>query len=345
MQQHILDEQRRFHPNASGEFSWLLSGITLATKIVAAQVRRAGLASVLGATGDQNVQGEVVQKLDLIANQALLSCLGSRGNVAIMASEENEEPVVVDRDRADGKYVVIFDPLDGSSNIDVNVSVGTISSILERPPDPTGARDPLQDVLQAGHRQLAAGYVVYGSSTMLVYTSGHGVFSCLDPAIGGYVLSHERLLSAAARSIIRSTEANADAFRALPPLPWPTCARAAATPIPRGTRRLLVRADFHRTLLKGGIFLSTRRRNPPQRQTPASCTNPTHRLPRRTSRRSGRQRPHPHPRRANCRPAPAAVPHRQSAEMELLMNAGSIKAATTGREQARSYQKQRTFHL
>src|SRR5438067_9489028 len=149
VQQHILEVQRRHHPGASGEFSWLLSGITLATKIVAAQVRRAGLGDVLGSTGKSNVQGETVQKLDVLANEALLYCLGSRGNVAVMASEENEEPVVVPRDRESGKYVVVFDPLDGSSNIDVNVSVGTIFSILRREPDPSGSRDPLVDVLQA----------------------------------------------------------------------------------------------------------------------------------------------------------------------------------------------------
>src|SRR5437868_3712882 len=167
IQQHIHEEQRRYSPHASGEFSWLLSGITLATKIVAAQVRRAGLADVLGSTGVRNVQGETVQKLDVLANEALLYCLGSRGNVAIMASEENEEPIVVPRDREHGKYVVVFDPLDGSSNIDVNVSVGTIFSVLRRDGDPGASRDPLTDVLQPGRRQLAAGYIVYGSSTVL----------------------------------------------------------------------------------------------------------------------------------------------------------------------------------
>src|SRR5437764_3659392 len=150
VQQHILEEQRRHYPAASGEFSWLLSGITLAAKIIADKVRRAGLADILGSAGRQNVQGEQQQKLDVLANQALLYCLGTRGNVAIMASEENEEPVVVERDRVRGKYVVVFDPLDGSSNIDVNVSVGTIFSILRRPPDPGCTRDTLPDVLQPG---------------------------------------------------------------------------------------------------------------------------------------------------------------------------------------------------
>src|SRR5882724_13707909 len=160
VQQHILEEQRRRYPTASGEFSWLLSGITLATKIIAAQVRRAGLVDIAGAAGGKNVQGEVVQKLDVIANQALMQCLGNRGNVAVMASEENDEPVVVQRDWENGKYVVIFDPLDGSSNIDVNVSVGTIFSILRRIPEPDRFRTPLEDVLQPGLKQIAAGYVV-----------------------------------------------------------------------------------------------------------------------------------------------------------------------------------------
>src|SRR5262245_44972979 len=114
VQQHILEEQRRRFPDASGEFSWLLSGITLATKIVADRVRRAGLTDILGATDQTNVQGETVQKLDVIANQALFHCLGSRGNVGIMASEEDEEPMVMPRDREHGRYVVVFDPLDGS---------------------------------------------------------------------------------------------------------------------------------------------------------------------------------------------------------------------------------------
>src|ERR1700682_4724810 len=186
VQQHILDEQRQRFPQASGEFSWLLSGITLATKIIADKVRRAGLADILGGAGQQNVQGEHQQKLDVLANQALLYCLGMRGNVAIMASEENEEPIVVERDRIHGKYVVVFDPLDGSSNIDVNVSVGTIFSILRRPEGTHGEAA----VLQPGWKQVAAGYVVYGSSTIFVYTAGQGVYGfTLEPEIGAFVLS------------------------------------------------------------------------------------------------------------------------------------------------------------
>lgn len=264
VQQHILEEQRRHYPGASGEFSWLLSGITLATKIVSAHVRRAGLVDVLGGTGEENVQGEHVQKLDVLANNALQFCLGNRGNVAIMASEENSEPVVVPRDRKHGKYVVVFDPLDGSSNIDVNVSVGTIFSILRREPDPTGLREPLEDVLQPGYRQVAAGYVLYGSATLLVYTAGNGVAGfTLDPSFGAFVISHERMIMPPCGSYYSVNEANSDGF----PEPYRKFLahlRSGQTGRTYSTRYIgsLV-ADFHRTLLKGGIFLY-----PPTKQNP-----------------------------------------------------------------------------
>jgi fructose-1,6-bisphosphatase I len=256
VQQHILEEQRRLYPDASGEFSWLLSGITLATKIVAAQVRRAGLTGILGVTRETNIQGETVQKLDVIANQTLLQFLGNRGNVAIMASEENEDPVIVERDRKRGKYVVVFDPLDGSSNIDVNVSVGTIFSVLRREQDPTGTRDVLADVLQPGYRQVAAGYVVYGSSTMLVYSTGSGVHGfTLDPSIGAYLLSHENMRIPEKGAIYSCNEANSESF---PPayqnfLHHLRSGGLGRTYSSRYIGSLV--ADFHRTLLKGGIFL------------------------------------------------------------------------------------------
>ena len=256
VQQHILEEQRKHFPDASGEFSWLLSGITLATKIVAAQVRRAGLAGIVGVTREINVQGEQVQKLDVIANQTLLQFLGNRGNVAIMASEENADPVIVERDRKRGKYVVVFDPLDGSSNIDVNVSVGTIFSILRREPDPTGVRDVMADVLQPGTQQVAAGYVVYGSSTMLVYSAGTGVHGfTLDPSIGAYLMSHPNMRIPASGTNYSCNEAYADTF---PPAyqKFLKHLRSGETGRTYSSRYIgsLV-ADFHRTLLKGGIFL------------------------------------------------------------------------------------------
>jgi fructose-1,6-bisphosphatase I len=264
-EQHILEEQRRLFPEATGDFSWLLSGITLACKMIAAEVRRAGLVDILGSADQVNVQGETQQKLDVFANQALLTCLGSRGNVAVMASEENEQPMVVPRDRQRGKYVVVFDPLDGSSNIDVNVSVGTIFSVLKRDPDADGNRDPLSDILQPGRQQLAAGYVVYGSSTMLVYTAGNGVSGfTLDPSIGAFVISHPSMRMPSKGSIYSVNEANADSF----PDAYRAClahlrsGKAGRTYSSRYIGSLV--ADFHRTLLKGGIFLYPPTKHYPQ---------------------------------------------------------------------------------
>lgn len=265
VEQHILEQQRRHHPQASGEFSWLLSGITLACKVVSAQVRRAGLLDVLGTVGQVNVQGEAVQKLDVAANRALLHCLGTRGNVAIMASEENAEPLVVERDRAFGRYVVVFDPLDGSSNIDVNVSVGTIFSILRREPDPDCRRPPLDDVLQPGHRQVAAGYVVYGSSTVLVYTTGDGVTGfTLDPSIGAFIISHPSIRMPSCGTVYSVNEANAETFPEgyQQYLAYLRSGKTGRTYSSRYIGSLV--ADFHRTLLKGGVFLY-----PPTRQHPS----------------------------------------------------------------------------
>src|SRR5580700_1632378 len=175
VQQHIVQQQEALYPGARGTFSWLLSGITLATKMIQARIRRAGLLDAAGSAGEMNVQGEEQQKLDVYANEALLHCLGVRDAVAVLVSEENDHPVVFDRAPDTGKYVVIFDPLDGSSNIDVNVSVGTIFSIFRRPEkiesDSTSA-DLNSTVLQPGWKQVAAGYVVYGPSTVFVYTAG-----------------------------------------------------------------------------------------------------------------------------------------------------------------------------
>lgn len=255
VQQHILHQQKLHHPDASGSFSWLLSGITLATKMIAAKVRRAGLLDVLGSTESVNVQGETQQKLDVYANQALIHCLGVRDNVAVLASEENDEPVSLNRKPGDGKYIVVFDPLDGSSNIDVNVSVGTIFSILQRD-DAKPAQESLDLVLQPGYRQVAAGYVVYGSSTIFVYTTGTGVFGfTLDPAVGAYVLSHENIKIPAQGSYYSVNEANSEGF---PPRyqKYLTQLRSGELGKKYSSRYIgsLV-ADFHRTLVKGGVFL------------------------------------------------------------------------------------------
>jgi fructose-1,6-bisphosphatase I len=255
VQQHILQQQRQHFPEAGGTFSWLLSGITLATKMIQAKVRRAGLLDILGSAGATNVQGETQQKLDVYANQALLHCLAVRDSVAVLVSEENEEPVTFDRERESGKYIVVFDPLDGSSNIDVNVSVGTIFSILRRNTE-EGASSEKVSILQQGLHQVAAGYVLYGSSTMFVYTAGRGVFGfTLDPAVGAYVLSHDRIRMPEKGNIYSLNEAYAESF----PEPYQRyLARLRSGALGRAYSSRYIGslvADFHRTLLKGGIFL------------------------------------------------------------------------------------------
>ncbi len=256
VQQHILQEQHRHSPHATGSFSWLLSGITLATKMTEARVRRAGLLDVVGASGGINVQGEVQQKLDVYADEALVHCLGVRENVAIIASEENEKAITFDGRNGTGRYVVVFDPLDGSSNIDVNVSVGTIFSILELPEGMSSTDDPAKACLQPGTKQLAAGYVVYGSSTIMVYTTGHGVHGfTLDPSFGAYVLSHENIRMPNQGPYYSSNDAYWDTF--------PQAYRDYLTDLRRGAlgQSYALRyigslvADFHRTLLRGGVFL------------------------------------------------------------------------------------------
>jgi fructose-1,6-bisphosphatase I len=258
VQQHILQQQQELLKStgreASGTFSWLLSGITLATKMIEAKIRSAGLSDVLGAYGAENVQGEQQQKLDVYANQALLHCLGLRDSVAALVSEEDEQPVTFNRDAETGRYIIVFDPLDGSSNIDVNVNVGTIFSVLRRMPAELGTLE--ESILQQGFRQVAAGYVVYGPSTVLVYTTGNGVHGfTLDPKIGAFVLSHERMRMPEQGSYYSTNEANAAG--------WPEEYRNYVALLRDGglgktySSRYIgsLVADFHRTLLKGGVFL------------------------------------------------------------------------------------------
>ncbi|MDA0589897.1 MAG: class 1 fructose-bisphosphatase [Planctomycetota bacterium] len=254
VQQHILQEQRRF-PGSSGEFSWLLSGITMATKLIQAKVRRAGLTDILGEQGDINVQGEVQQKLDIYANEVLVHCLSARESIGVLASEENEKPMLVHKGSENANYAVVFDPLDGSSNIDVNVSVGTTFSILRRP-EGASLNDPEKWVLQPGSKQIAAGYVVYGSSTILVYSVGDGVHGfTLDPAVGAYILSHPNIRMPSQGKYYSVNEAYSDTF---PPryVEYIKRLRSGVLGHKYGSRYIgSMVADFHRTLLKGGIFL------------------------------------------------------------------------------------------
>ncbi|SFS18276.1 D-fructose 1,6-bisphosphatase [Granulicella pectinivorans] len=245
-EEHVV----RQHPELGAEFGWVLSGLTLASKKIEAQIRSAGLSGVYGAQGSENVQGEAQQKLDVVANDAMMESLGSRAGVAALVSEEDEAPVAFDADG--GKYIVIFDPLDGSSNIDVNVNVGTIFSVHRRLAD--GSLDA--SILQEGTKQVMGGYVVYGPSTVLVYTAGDGVYGfTLDAASGAFVLTNEAMVMPEQGPYYSVNEANAvtwpEGFQA-----YVEMLRTGGLGIAYSSRYIgsLV-ADFHRTLLKGGVFL------------------------------------------------------------------------------------------
>lgn len=253
-QQHVSEDQAQF-PGATGEFTWLMSGISLATKMIQSQVRRAGLTDILGSLGDVNVQGEVQQKLDVYANESLIHCLSLRRSIGIIASEENEQPITLGHKSPDAQYAIVFDPLDGSSNIDVAVTIGTTFSIFHRPQDEK-ANDPTEWVLQPGSRQVAAGYVVYGSSTVLVYSAGNGVHGfTLDPSVGSYILTHENIRIPKQGQYYSINEAYCDKF---PELYFRYLKRLRSGALGRSYSSRFVGsmvADFHRTLLRGGIFI------------------------------------------------------------------------------------------
>ncbi len=253
---HILHNQQ-LNPVATGAFSRLLTAIVVAAKVVQRDVAKAGLADVLGRAGSINVQGEEVQKLDNIANQVLKRMLSSTGEVCALVSEEEADIIEIPRHFKRGNYLVHFDPLDGSSNIDANVSIGTIFSIYRRVTAPETDAD-LKDALQPGLKQVAAGYVIYGSSCMLVYSTGHGVHGfTLDPSVGEFILSHPNISIPTKGKIYSVNEANYGY--------WDEGTRnyvdwlkdpQAAHPKAYTSRYIgsLV-ADFHRNLLYGGIFL------------------------------------------------------------------------------------------
>lgn len=252
----FLEQEERKHPEATGEFTSVLMDIALASKMINREVIRAGLVDVLGYTGSQNVHGEKVQKLDVFAHQTLYRVLSSTGQLAVLASEEDENVIPVPEGQPVGKYVVNFDPLDGSSNINANVNIGTIFSVLPRITRKGGGT--LTDCLQAGDRQLCAGYVMYGSSTMLVYTTGHGVHGfTYEPSIGEYLLSHPDIRTPLRGHIYSVNEGNYTQWsegvkRYVDYLKMDD----VATNRPYSSRYVgsLV-ADFHRNLLYGGIFL------------------------------------------------------------------------------------------
>ncbi len=253
---HILDTERNF-PEATGQFTGLLQHIALAAKIVAGEVRRAGLVDVIGSAGRSNVQGEEVQKLDILAHETLAKLMVESGYLAVMASEEVEDAIIVPNDYRRGSYVVNFDPLDGSSNIDANVSIGTIFSILPRKTSDDD-KPTESDCMQPGNRQLAAGYVIYGSSTMFVYTTGAGVHGfTYDPSIGTFLLSHPNIRIPEYGRIYSVNTGNQRFWtegvrRYIDSLHDEDAERN--TPFSSRYIGSLV-ADFHRNLLYGGIFL------------------------------------------------------------------------------------------
>jgi fructose-1,6-bisphosphatase I len=244
----IQRNQSAFH-YATGELSQVLRDIALAGKIINREVNRAGLIDITGAFGSQNVQGEAQQKLDVVANIRFIRALKNGGEVCAIISEEDEG--IIDTGNHNGKYVVAMDPLDGSSNIDVNVSIGTIFSIYRRV-TPVGTPATLDDFMQGGRKQVGAGYILYGSSTILVYTTGYGV-NCFtyEHSLGEFFLSKADLKSPADGIIYSCNDGNFDDF----PAPVKQYVEAA-----RGQRYMAryigsLVGDFHRNLLKGGIYL------------------------------------------------------------------------------------------
>ena len=255
IERFIFDQEHRY-PEATGELSNLLYDIALAAKIIAAAIRRAGLVNILGTAGNRNVQGEEQQKLDVIANETFKNCLNHTGRVCVMGSEEDEDIIPVPPEYPVGKYAVLFDPLDGSSNIDVNAAVGTIFSIYRR--ISLEGRGTVADVLQPGCKQVASGYVMYGSSTMLVYTTGQGVHGfTLDPTIGEFLLSHPKIVTPRVGRYYSVNESNFGR--------WNRGVQAAVRGLKGDTPDLMpaknsryigsLVADFHRNLIAGGIFL------------------------------------------------------------------------------------------
>jgi fructose-1,6-bisphosphatase I len=250
----IIDQQRQ-HPDATGEFTELLTELSTAAKIIGREVNKAGLADTLGLSGRINVHGEQVQKLDEFANSTVLRTTDHTGLLAGMASEEMEGIFPIPKEHPLGSYILLFDPVDGSSNIDVNVSIGTIFSIYRKRGREHAKMD---DFLRPGSEQLCAGYIIYGSSTMLVYTTGQGVHGfTLDPTIGEFLLSHENIKIPVKGTIYSVNEGNY--------LGWDEGVRKyvgylketdEASGRPYSARYIgSMVADFHRNLLKGGIFL------------------------------------------------------------------------------------------
>ena len=254
----IIDRQKDF-PGSSGELSRILSAIRLASKIVNQEINKAGVATdILGAAGSENIQGEQQQKLDVYADEKFIKAIEARGVVCGIGSEENDDYIAYESEKCqNGKYVLLMDPLDGSSNIDVNVSIGTIFSVFERKSE-IGNKAELKDFLQIGDKQVAAGYVIYGSSTMLVFTTGNGVHGfTYDPGIGTFILSHPDMKFPDNGKIYSVNEGNYNNFNQGVRRYIKYCQEIDASTNRPYTGRYIgsLVADFHRNLIKGGIYM------------------------------------------------------------------------------------------
>ncbi len=253
--QRYIAQMERIHPDATGEFSTLLRNLALAAKIVSREVRRAGLVNILGRAALTNVHGEDVKKLDLFANQMIINSMESGGQLCVMASEENESIIPIPDEFPCGHYAMLFDPLDGSSNIDVNVTIGTIFSIFHRVSESGPGTEA--DIVQTGRKQIAAGYIMYGSSTIMVFTTGEGVQGfTLDPTIGSFLLSHPDMTIPKRGRYYSTNEGNRmlwdDGFRRYIEY-LQTQDKESGRPYKSRYVGSMI-ADVHRTLLYGGIF-------------------------------------------------------------------------------------------
>ncbi len=257
--ERFIIEEERAHPGASGNFSGLLRDLTLAFKIIWREVSKAGLVNILGMTGTENIHGDKVKKLDVFADEKIYQAMDHGGYLCVMASEENEDVLHIPEQYPTGKYVLLYDPLDGSSNIDVNVNIGTIFSIYRRV-TPKG-QGTLEDCLQPGYKQIAAGYALYGSSTMLVYTTGDGVHGfTFDPSIGEFLLSHQNITMPKRGKIYSVNEGNYRYwFDGVKKYVKYLQEEDKATNRPYSGRYIgSMVADIHRTLMYGGIFMYPR---------------------------------------------------------------------------------------
>lgn len=253
---HIYEEERKY-PEATGELSDLLHDLSLAAKVISLEVNKAGLVDILGFAGSSNVHGEEVKKLDVFAHEMMIKAMDHGGHLCVMASEEDEDIIHIPPAFNLGKYVLLFDPLDGSSNIDANVSIGTIFSIYRRV-TPENGPGTMEDCLQPGVNQVAAGYIIYGSSTIFVYTAGNGVHGfTLDPSFGEFILSHKNIKMPKKGKIYSINEGNY--------LYWHPGLKKyikwlqeedKATGRPYSSRYIgSMVSDIHRNMLYGGIFM------------------------------------------------------------------------------------------